>query len=103
MAEQTNLKIAGVVENMSWFTCPTCTERHEIFGSGGGAELARDLGTNLLGQIPIDTRLREGSDSGVPLVVGYPDAEASKALLAVADALPPRERSLVGRRLSILT
>jgi len=103
MAEQTNLKIAGVVENMSWFTCPSCTERHEIFGSGGGAELARDLGTTLLGQIPIDTRLREGSDSGVPLVVGHPQAEASRALLAVAEALPPRERSLVGKRLSILT
>src|SRR5574341_2141503 len=59
MAEQTNLKLAGVIENMSYFVCPGCSERHEIFGRGGGEKLAADLGTTLLGQIPIDVRLRE--------------------------------------------
>jgi len=103
MAEQTNLKVAGVIENMSYFLCPSCDERHEIFGAGGGEHLAGELGTTLLGQIPIDVRLREGSDTGVPLVVGDPYAPASKELLRVADQLPPRSRSLVGRRLSILT
>jgi ATP-binding protein involved in chromosome partitioning len=103
MAEQTNLKVSGVIENMSYFLCPNCDERHDIFGSGGGQHLAEELGTTLLGQIPIDVRLREGSDTGVPLVVGDPYAPASKELLRVAEQLPPRTRSLVGRRLSILT
>jgi len=103
MAEQTNLRLAGVVENMSYFLCPSCSQRHHIFGEGGGAKLAGDLGTTLLGQIPIDERLREGSDSGVPLVIGDPYAPASRELVHVAEQLPPRSRSLIGKRLSILT
>jgi ATP-binding protein involved in chromosome partitioning len=103
MAEQTHMKVAGVVENMAWFTCPGCDERHHIFGEGGGEALAFELGTKLLGQVPIDIRLREGSDKGVPLVVGDPFAPASKELLRIAEQLPPRPRSLVGKRLSILT
>jgi ATP-binding protein involved in chromosome partitioning len=104
MAEQTNLKLAGVIENMSYFVCPGCSERHEIFGRGGGEKLAADLGTSLLGQVPIDVRLREGADTGKPLVLSDPDAPASQALAEVADLLKPRERpSLVGRRLTLLT
>jgi ATP-binding protein involved in chromosome partitioning len=103
MAEQTNLKVAGVIENMAWFACPSCDERHHIFGEGGGQKLADELGTKLLGRVPIDQRLREGSDTGVPLVVGDPYALASKELLHIAEQLPPRPRSLVGKRLSILT
>jgi ATP-binding protein involved in chromosome partitioning len=104
MAEQTNLKLAGVIENMSYFICPSCSEPHEIFGKGGGAKLAADLGTTLLGQVPMDVRLREGADNGRPLVLTDPQAPASKALRAVAEQLPPRERpSLVGKRLTLLT
>jgi ATP-binding protein involved in chromosome partitioning len=102
MAEQTNLKLAGVIENMSYYVCPSCSERHHIFGEGGGQKLATSLGTKLLGQIPIDVRLREGSDTGVPLVVGDPYTPASEELLRIAEQLPPRERTLVGKRLSIL-
>src|SRR6266516_4026874 len=101
-AQQNQMKIAGVVENMSYFVCPGCSERHLIFGSGGGEELARELGTELLGQIPIDLRLREGADAGKPLVVSDPDAPASQELLKIAAALPP-QRSLAGRRLPLLT
>src|SRR6266487_5906373 len=101
--QENGLKIAGVIENMSYFVCPSCDERHEIFGSGGGEELARDLGTELLGRVPLDVRLREGGDSGKPLVMSDPDAAASKELLAIAAALPPVTRSLVGKRLTLLT
>jgi ATP-binding protein involved in chromosome partitioning len=102
-AQENGLKVTGVIENMSYFVCPSCDERHEIFGSGGGDELARDLGTKLLGRVPLDVRLREGGDSGKPLVISDPDAPASEELLAIAAALPPTKRSLVGKRLTLLT
>ena len=102
-AQQNQMKVAGVIENMSYFVCPSCEERHHIFGSGGGDTLARELGTELLGQVPIDLRLREGADAGKPLVVSDPDAPASRALLEVAAALPPMTSSLVGKRLTLLT
>jgi ATP-binding protein involved in chromosome partitioning len=101
-AQQNQMKVAGVIENMSYFVCPGCEERHLIFGSGGGEQLARDLGAKLLGQIPIDLRLREGADAGKPLVVSDPDAPASQELLRIAAQLPP-QRSLTGRRLPLLT
>jgi anion-transporting ArsA/GET3 family ATPase len=64
--EQTGMKVAGVIENMALFTCPDCGTTHELFGTGGGDELAEALGTELLGRIPIDPRLREGGDAGAP-------------------------------------
>jgi len=97
------MKVTGVIENMSYFICPSCDERHQIFGSGGGETLARELNAPLLGQVPIDVRLREGADTGKPLVVSDPDAPASRALLEVASLLPPLPRSLVGKRLTLLT
>jgi ATP-binding protein involved in chromosome partitioning len=102
-ALQNQLKVAGVVENMSYFICPSCEERHQIFGAGGGQQLARDLGAELLGQVPIDPRLREGADAGKPLVISDPDAPASQELLKVAAALPAFPRSLIGKRLKLLT
>jgi ATP-binding protein involved in chromosome partitioning len=102
-AQQNQMKVTGVIENMSYFICPGCDERHQIFGAGGGEALARELGTELLGRIPIDVRLREGGDTGKPLVVSDPDAPASQELLKVAAALPPLHRSLVGKRLTLLT
>jgi ATP-binding protein involved in chromosome partitioning len=102
-AQQNGMKVTGVIENMSYFICPSCDERHQIFGSGGGEVLANELGTEVLGQIPIDVRLREGADAGKPLVVSDPDAPASRALLEVAAALPPLPRTLVGKRLTLLT
>jgi len=102
-AQQNQMKVAGVVENMSYFVCPSCEERHYIFGTGGGDALARELDSKVLGRIPIDVRLREGADAGKPLVISDPDAPASRALLEIAAALPPMTRSLVGKRLTLLT
>jgi ATP-binding protein involved in chromosome partitioning len=107
LAEQTHQKVAGVVENMSSFPCPHCGEPMDLFGMGGGAivaeTLTRQLGTDvpLLGQIPFDVALREGGDSGRPLVLSAPDAPASQALLRIAETLGRRPRGLAGLSLGI--
>jgi len=106
IALQTHQQIVGVVENMSWLELPDGT-RMELFGSGGGQAVADSLtlstGTKvpLLGQIPIDQRVREGGDDGTPVVLTAPDSPASVAMRSVADALAARQRSLVGRSLGL--
>ncbi|MTV26520.1 Mrp/NBP35 family ATP-binding protein [Nitriliruptoraceae bacterium ZYF776] len=99
--EQTGMKVAGVIENMANFTCPDCGSSHELFGSGGGQELADALETDLLGRIPIDPRLREGGDAGAPLVISDPDVPAARAIHKVAEQLAARKASVVGRSLPL--
>ena len=107
IALQTHQRIAGVVENMSWLPCPHCGEAVDVFGSGGGeavaSSLSRLLGAPvpLLGQIPLDLRLREGGDNGKPLVLTDPDSPAAKELLKVADALTGKPRGLAGLSLGL--
>jgi ATP-binding protein involved in chromosome partitioning len=107
IALQTRQRIAGVVENMSWLPCPHCGEAVDVFGSGGGARVAealtRAIGAEvpLLGQVPIDVRLREGGDNGVPMVLTNPEAPASQVLLGIADRLTVRSRGLVGMSLGL--
>jgi len=86
MATKLNLPLRGVIENMSWFTGDD-GKRYEIFGAGGGAELADRLGVPLLGQVPLVPALREGGDIGVPIAIADPDSEAARALAATADAV----------------
>ena len=96
MARKVNLAVSGVIENMSWFT-GNDGERYELFGAGGGDMLAQQLGVPLLGQVPLVPALREGSDTGQPIVESEPDGEAARAVAAVADSLlaaPVRRRSL---------
>jgi ATP-binding protein involved in chromosome partitioning len=103
---QTRQRLVGVVENMSWMDMPDGS-RLELFGSGGGQQVADSLTKSigspvpLLGQIPIDTRLREGGDAGVPLVLSAPQSAAGEALRAVADRLTVRARGLAGMSLNI--
>jgi ATP-binding protein involved in chromosome partitioning len=99
--EQTGMRVAGIIENMAGFTDPESGTTHHIFGEGGGDELAEALGTEVLARIPIDVRLREGSDSGVPLVVSHPDVPASQAITTVADKLAADKKKLVGRKLPL--
>ena len=82
-ARKLKLSVRGVIENMSWFTGDDM-KRYEIFGTGGGARLAQELGIALLGQIPLDTKLREGGDVGEPIVVHDPESEVSLAFRALA-------------------
>lgn len=87
MFERMGVRNLGVIENMSYFICPHCEERSDIFDSGGGAKLAGDHGTPLLGEIPIDIRMRKGGDTGEPVMVQFPDSELAKKFTEVAENL----------------
>ena len=84
MFEKVDVPILGIVENMSYFQCPECSHRAEIFGHGGGAREAKRLGVPFLGNIPLDAEVRSGGDEGEPIVVRSPDSPTAEALRAVA-------------------
>jgi ATP-binding protein involved in chromosome partitioning len=86
MAEKVHLDVKGVIENMSWFTGDD-GKRYEIFGAGGGRELADELDVPLLGQVPLLTALRDGGDTGVPITVADPTSEAAQAFHAIAKSI----------------
>ncbi|MGC4893401.1 Mrp/NBP35 family ATP-binding protein [Micromonospora sp. DT31] len=106
IALQTHQRVVGVIENMSWLEMPDGS-RMEVFGAGGGAAVAESLTRTIgaqvpvLGQIPLDTRVREGGDAGQPIVLTDPDAPAAKALFQVADRLAVRRESLLGKPLGL--
>ena len=106
IAVQTRQRVAGVIENMSWMELPDGS-RMEVFGSGGGEAvsdaLTKTLGARvpLLGQIPLDTRLREAGDAGAPIVLAEPDSPAAQALEKIADGLATRQRGLSGMSLGL--
>jgi ATP-binding protein involved in chromosome partitioning len=106
IALQTRQRIAGVVENMSWMELPDGT-RMEVFGSGGGQAVADSLSkalgapVPLLGQVPLETRLRECGDGGTPIVLAEPESPAATTLRRIADRLVVRARGLSGRSLNI--
>jgi len=106
IALQTHQQIVGVVENMSWLEQPDGS-RLELFGSGGGQSVAesltRSVGASvpLLAQVPMDVALREGGDSGTPVVLSHPDSAAAVALRGVARTLSRRARGLAGRSLGL--
>lgn len=107
IAVQTHQKIVGVVENMSGMPCPHCDEIIDVFGSGGGQRVAEGLtrttgaSVPVLGQIPIDVRLREGGDDGRPVVLTDPESPAGSALRTIAGKLGGRQRGLAGLSLGI--
>jgi len=106
IALQTRQRLIGVVENMSWLEMPDGSRSH-LFGSGGGQvvadSLTRSLGSKvpLLGQVPLDPRLRESGDAGTPLVLADSISPASVVLRGIADRLATRSRGLAGRLLSV--
>ncbi|MCF6467486.1 Mrp/NBP35 family ATP-binding protein [Nonomuraea sp. MG754425] len=107
IAAQTHQQLAGVIENMAWLPCPHCDERIAVFGEGGGQTVAdaltQTLGARvpLLGQVPIDLRLREGGDEGKPLVLTDPDSPAATELRKIAGTLSKRSSSLKGMQLGL--
>lgn len=107
LSEYTNQRVIGVVENMSAFPCPHCGEPMDLFGSGGGEVVSKQLSSSLgadvplLGKIPFDVRLREGGDQGRPLVLDVPDAPASLAIKGLAERLASKPRGLAGMSLGI--
>jgi ATP-binding protein involved in chromosome partitioning len=107
LAVQLHQNVVGVIENMSYLPCPHCGERLDVFGTGGGKAVADTLTrivgapVPVLGQVPIDMRLREAGDSGTPLVLSDPESPAARQLTAIAGQLASRSRSLAGRRLTV--
>jgi ATP-binding protein involved in chromosome partitioning len=87
MFERVNVPVLGVVENMSYFIAPDTGNKYDIFGSGGGEKICKELNTTLLGGIPIDSRIRLGGDNGVPMVFGIPDSNETKILMDISRKL----------------
>ncbi len=85
MFRQVDVPVFGIIENMSYFACPHCGERSDIFSHGGARREAERLGIDFLGEIPLDIAIRETSDSGRPIVVSQPDSAQAKTYRAIAD------------------
>ena len=106
MAKQTRQNVAGVIENMSWMELPDGS-KVEMFGSGGGMTVAMDLTrilgyrVNVLGQVPMDGRLREGGDEGTPIVLTHPESTVAQTFNSIVDQLLQQRQSLVGKSLGI--
>jgi ATP-binding protein involved in chromosome partitioning len=96
-ARKLKLSVRGVIENMSWFTGDD-GKRYEIFGAGGGAQLAHELGLTLLAQIPLESSVRSGGDTGEPVVVTSPESEAAKAFAQLAARVAQQGPSRVYRQ-----
>jgi ATP-binding protein involved in chromosome partitioning len=109
MASMMHQRVAGIIENMSFLPCPHCGPEHrlEIFGSGGGDQVAQTLSQRfgydvpVLARVPLDERLRAGGDTGQPLVLQDPEAPAARALRETADRLTRRGRGLAGMQLGL--
>jgi ATP-binding protein involved in chromosome partitioning len=87
MFQRVAVPVLGVIENMSYFVCPNCSEQHRIFGAGGGKRLADELEVPLLGEVPFFPAVLSGGDTGEPIVVGAPDSLAAKAIIDLAAKL----------------
>ena len=84
MFEKVEVRVLGVVENMSMHVCSQCGHVEHVFGSGGGARMAAQYGVQLLGELPLDIRIREDADGGAPTVVAEPHSERARAYLLMA-------------------
>lgn len=84
MFRQVHCPLLGVVENMSWFECPDCGERDEVFGEGGGDKMARGEGMEMLARVPLFAEIRESGDAGMPITLAAPDHPASQAFMEMA-------------------
>ena len=84
MAEKMNIPVLGIVENMAYFICPSCGTHHDIFGHGGAAQEARRIGVPFLGEVPLEMKIRETSDAGLPVVATEPNGPHAESYLAIA-------------------
>ena len=85
MYKKLNIPPIGIIENMSYFACTSCGHQADIFGHGGGEAMAAELGIPFIGRLPIYQPIREGSDSGVPLMIAEPESPAARAFMAAAE------------------
>jgi len=87
MYKKLNIPPIGILENMSHFVCPNCQHESDIFGGGGGERMAKDLGVPFIGRVPIYQPIREGGDSGIPVLISEPDSPAARAFISAAERL----------------
>ena len=87
MFQKVNVPVLGIVENMSYYVCPSCGHRDEIFKHGGGERTARQLGVPFLGEIPLDPKVTQGGDAGRPIVAGEPKSSVTEAYMRIADTI----------------
>ena len=85
MYHKLNVPTLGIIENMSYFVCPSCQHESSIFGKGGGERVAKQLGVPFLGRIPLYEPIRVGGDTGLPIVKAEPDSPAVQAFLSAAE------------------
>jgi ATP-binding protein involved in chromosome partitioning len=101
MFEKVDVPVLGIVENMSTHICSQCGHEEHIFGQGGAARMSEDAGTRMLGELPLDIRIREGADSGRPVLVEEPEGSLARAYLGIArsliQALAAREATSDGK------
>lgn len=87
MFNRVNVPVLGVIENMSYFIAPDTGKKYDIFGSGGGERISKELNVEFLGGIPIDPRIREGGDNGTPMVYDQPDSDYAKIMMDISRKL----------------
>ena len=87
MFQKVNAPVLGIVENMSYFHCPSCGERADIFGHGGARATAREYGLPFLGEIPLHMAIREAGDSGIPFTQGDPASPEAEAYQNLAETV----------------
>lgn len=102
MFQQMHVPVLGLVENMSYFVCPCCGERTEIFDHGNVRRVAQQRNLNFLGEIPLDTQVRVGGDKGVPITVSQPDSPVSVAFREAARNMAGRISVLAHRKLPVI-
>jgi ATP-binding protein involved in chromosome partitioning len=103
MAEKTGMRVAGVVENMSWLVGPVPGVGQELFGSGGGQALADEVGAALLARIPFDPALREAADAGVPVAEYAPGCEGASAIAALAERVQAARQGRIRKPLTVIS
>jgi ATP-binding protein involved in chromosome partitioning len=92
MFEQVKVPILGIIENMSYLTCPHCEERIDVFSTGGGRRTAIDMGVDFLGALPLDPHVRIGGDTGHPIATFGPDDKRAKAYYDIAELVMTKAR-----------
>ena len=103
MFRRLNVTPLGLIENMSWYICPSCGHRHEIFSHGGAESASKRLGVPFLGSIPLEEGIREDADSGTPVVISRPDSAGAKAFVHVASQVAARTSIQSFRQLPVIT
>ncbi len=98
MFREMDVPIIGVIENMSYYICPDCGHRHDIFAHGGGQRLSEQMGIPFLGQVPIDEKTREGGDTGKPVVLAKSDSPAAQVFRDIAQVVQNRVEEIAATK-----